>query len=66
MSITDSYACARVVAMRLAIALLAVAIAGCETHAGKGAAQAETKMREGTTALGNIREEYGRSRVCAT
>ena len=29
-------------------------------------AQAETKMREGTTALGNIREEYGRARVCAT
>ena len=28
-------------------------------------AQAETKMREGTTALGNIREEYGRPRVCA-
>jgi len=29
-------------------------------------AQAETNMREGTTALGNIREEYGRPRVCAT
>jgi hypothetical protein len=29
-------------------------------------AQAETKMREGTTALGNVREEYGRPRVCAT
>jgi hypothetical protein len=29
-------------------------------------AEAETKMREGTTALGNIREEYGRPRVCAT
>ena len=29
-------------------------------------AQAETKMREGTTALGNVREEYGRARVCAT
>jgi len=29
------------------------------------AAQAETKMREGITALGNIREEYGRPRVCA-
>ena len=28
--------------------------------------QAETRMREGTTALGNIREEYGRARVCAT
>jgi len=28
--------------------------------------QAETKMREATTALGNIREEYGRPRVCAT
>jgi hypothetical protein len=28
--------------------------------------QAETKMREGTTALGNIREEYGHPRVCAT
>jgi hypothetical protein len=28
--------------------------------------QAETKMREGTTALGNIRDEYGRPRVCAT
>ena len=28
-------------------------------------AQAETKMREGTTALGNVREEYGRPRVCA-
>ena len=28
--------------------------------------QAETRMREGTTALGNIREEYGRPRVCAT
>ncbi len=28
-------------------------------------ALAETKMREGTTALGNIREEYGRPRVCA-
>ena len=27
-------------------------------------AEAETKMREGTTALGNIREEYGRPRVC--
>ncbi len=27
-------------------------------------ALAETKMREGTTALGNIREEYGRPRVC--
>ena len=29
-------------------------------------AQAETKMREGITALGNIREEYDRPRVCAT
>ena len=29
-------------------------------------AQAESKMREGTTALGNIREEYDRPRVCAT
>lgn len=29
-------------------------------------AEAETKMREGTTALGNIREEYDRARVCAT
>jgi len=29
-------------------------------------AQAETRMREGTTALGNIREEYDRPRVCAT
>ena len=29
-------------------------------------AQAETRMREGTTALGNVREEYGRPRVCAT
>jgi hypothetical protein len=29
-------------------------------------AQAETRMREGTTALGNIREEHGRPRVCAT
>lgn len=29
-------------------------------------AQAETKMREGTTALGNIRQEYGRPRVCTT
>ena len=28
--------------------------------------QAESRMREGTTALGNIREEYGRARVCAT
>jgi hypothetical protein len=28
-------------------------------------AQAGTKMREGTTALGNIRAEYGRPRVCA-
>jgi len=28
-------------------------------------AQAESKMREGTTALGNIREEYDRPRVCA-
>jgi hypothetical protein len=28
--------------------------------------QAESKMREATTALGNIREEYGRPRVCAT
>jgi len=28
--------------------------------------QAETKMREGTTALGNVREEYGRARVCTT
>lgn len=28
--------------------------------------EAEAKMREGTTALGNIREEYGRPRVCAT
>ena len=27
--------------------------------------QAESKMREGTTALGNIREEYDRPRVCA-
>jgi len=27
-------------------------------------AQAESRMREGTTALGNIREEYGRARVC--
>ena len=26
--------------------------------------QAESKMREGTTALGNIREEYDRPRVC--
>jgi hypothetical protein len=26
--------------------------------------QAESKMREGTTALGNIREQYGRARVC--
>ena len=30
------------------------------------AAQAETRMREGTTALGNIREHYGRPRVCTT
>lgn len=29
-------------------------------------AQAETRMREGITALGNIREEYGMPRVCAT
>ena len=29
-------------------------------------AAAESRMREGTTALGNIREEYGRSRVCTT
>ena len=29
-------------------------------------AQAENKMREGVTALGNIREEYKRPRVCAT
>lgn len=29
-------------------------------------AQAESKMREATTALGNVREEYGRARVCAT
>lgn len=29
-------------------------------------AQAEGKMRKGVTALGNIREEYGRPRVCAT
>jgi len=28
--------------------------------------KAESRMREGTTALGNIREEYGRARVCAT
>jgi hypothetical protein len=28
-------------------------------------AQAENKMREGVTALGNIREEYKRPRVCA-
>lgn len=28
--------------------------------------QAETRMRKGTTALGNIREEYGRARVCST
>lgn len=28
--------------------------------------QAETKMREGATALGNIREEYGHPRVCAS
>jgi hypothetical protein len=28
--------------------------------------QAETKMREGTTALGNVREDYGRPRVCTT
>lgn len=30
------------------------------------AAEAESKMREGITALGNIREEYGLPRVCAT
>jgi hypothetical protein len=29
-------------------------------------AEAESRMREGTTALGNIREEHGRARVCAT
>lgn len=29
-------------------------------------AQAETKMREGITALGNIREEYDLARVCTT
>lgn len=29
-------------------------------------AQAENSMREGVTALGNIREEYKRPRVCAT
>lgn len=28
--------------------------------------QAEAKMREGITALGNIREEFNRSRVCAS
>ncbi len=66
MSITDSYASIRALAMGLAIASLAVNVAGCGTNAGQGAAQAETKMREGTTALGNIREQHGRSRVCAT
>lgn len=29
-------------------------------------AQAETKMREGVTALGNVREEYGMPRVCVS
>jgi hypothetical protein len=52
--------------MELAIASLAVNVAGCGTNAGKGAAQAETKMREGTTAIGNVREEHGGPRVCAT
>ncbi len=66
MSITDSYASIRAVAMGLAIASLAVNVAGCGTNAGKGATQAETKMREGTTAIGNVREEHGRPRVCAT
>ncbi len=27
-------------------------------------AEAESRMRKGTTALGNIREEFGRARVC--
>jgi hypothetical protein len=91
----------------LTIVLLALLMAGCGTHAGKGAGtgalaglwleilnyadsgqeskaralfptlvkqdwnietttQAETKMREGVTALGDIREKYDLPRVCAT
>ncbi|GMQ77253.1 MAG: hypothetical protein BMS9Abin01_2578 [Gammaproteobacteria bacterium] len=121
------YSCASIHALTkvLAIALLAVTLAGCGTNASKGAAQGAgtgaiagavggavtalvfggnpveaatrsavwgasagattgaiagsqvdkkadqqkeaefAKLREGTTALGNIREEYGRPRVCA-
>jgi hypothetical protein len=67
----NMHACARVPAVTV-IALFVAMLAGCETYAGKGAAQgAGTGAIAGAvggvvTALGNIREQHGRPRVCAT